>query len=123
MPELRVISPETLLATCGGDEEVLARMITGLRGRLPPDLESLRSAVTEGDLSRVRQGAHKLYGMVSAFSEIAGAETSALEDEAERGDGANLEAMLARLEATLARLVRELEGATIAVLERMTESS
>lgn len=122
MPEPSVIAPETLLATCGADDEVLARMIAGLRARLPPDLESLRAAVASGDLQRVRQAAHKLYGMVSAFSTTAGDETTAVEEQAEAGQAKNLGETLARLETVLAALVGELTDISVATLEARRES-
>ena len=122
MPELTsVIAHDTVLATCGHDADILALMVSGILARLPRDLGVLRGAVGDGDLARIREAAHRLYGMVAAFSTLAGDEASAIEDRAEQGDGAPIEGRLARLEAILTELTRELPDITVSELEARTE--
>jgi HPt (histidine-containing phosphotransfer) domain-containing protein len=56
------IEKETLesLATQMGGEQALGRIIAMYTGKLPAELEQLRSALVDGDLETVQSSAHRL---------------------------------------------------------------
>jgi HPt (histidine-containing phosphotransfer) domain-containing protein len=63
------------------------------------------------DASRLREAAHKLFGMVSAFSTEAGAVASEIEDQAARGEldrAATSMEQLRTISSELPRLVADL---------------
>jgi CheY-like chemotaxis protein len=80
-----LIDPRVLLAACGGDADILRMICDTLRARLPDHLAAVEQAFLAQDAPRLRETAHKLCGMVSAFSTTAGTVASELEDHAARG--------------------------------------
>jgi HPt (histidine-containing phosphotransfer) domain-containing protein len=100
-----------LLAACGSDPAILEKIGQAFRAGLPEHLAAVQEALHERDAPRVREAAHKLSGMVAAFSTVAGGLASDLEDQAARGDLAAAPALVQRLETMgqeLMRLVGEL---------------
>ena len=80
-----LLDPRVLWEVCGGDAGVLAKLAQVFRARLPDHLAALQQALRDQDTLRLREAAHKLYGTVAAFSTVAGAVASDLEDHAARG--------------------------------------
>ncbi|HEV3004797.1 MAG TPA: response regulator, partial [Pirellulales bacterium] len=80
-----LLDAPVLMATCGGDGEILGRLCQTFRVRLPEHLESIRDALRDRDAPRLREAAHKLCGMIAAFSSTAGTTASTLEDLAAGG--------------------------------------
>jgi CheY-like chemotaxis protein/HPt (histidine-containing phosphotransfer) domain-containing protein len=68
-----------LLATSGGDAVLLHKMIRSFLTNIPGHLASLGAAVQEENAAKVRETAHKLSGLVSAFSAPAARSVSQLE--------------------------------------------
>src|SRR5262249_49146486 len=81
-----LLHPRVLLAACGDDDDTLARIARAFRARLPDHVTVLRDALRDRDAPRLREAAHKLCGMVAAFSTVAGEVASELEDRAALGD-------------------------------------
>lgn len=77
-PEL--IDARTLLAACGGDPSLLARLTSSFETHSPRHLAQLRDAIEQRNFTEVRQAAHKLRGLVSSFS-TAGADAVALVEQ------------------------------------------
>ncbi len=97
-----------LLATSGGDAVLLSKMIKSFLANIPGHLASLGAAVQERNGAQVREAAHKLCGLVSAFSGSAAQSVSALEQmgATERLDGLsdeyhNLTVIVDRLKAAV----------------------
>src|SRR5439155_19772514 len=67
-PGLGLLAPSVLLAACGGDAGILAKICKAFRAGLPDPLTSVQDALRERDTARLREAAHKLGGMVAAFS-------------------------------------------------------
>lgn len=84
-PEPSLLDPQVLLATCGGDAAILSSLGQSFRQHLPGQLAAVQEALDAGDASLLREAAHKLHGMTSAFSTVAGQLISRLEDEAAAG--------------------------------------
>lgn len=118
-----LVSADILLATCGGDPVVLDAIRNGLRARLPEGLATLERAFAVRDAERLREAAHTMYGMLAAFSSVAGGIASTLEDEAASGalDGAG--ELIARLRALAPELLTAIDAVTIASLTDDASSS
>ncbi|MDB5299535.1 MAG: domain S-box protein, partial [Phycisphaerales bacterium] len=86
MSTTQLVDPHVLLAACGGDAGILKIICDTLRARLPDHLAILQEALSTQDAPRLREAAHKLFGMIAAFSTAAGAVASDLEDLAARGE-------------------------------------
>jgi two-component system sensor histidine kinase/response regulator len=80
-----LLDPPVLLAACGGDAAMLRKMCRSLQSRVPEHLAAIRDALHDQDALRLREAAHKCYGVLSAFSAIAGDQAANLEDLADCG--------------------------------------
>jgi PAS domain S-box-containing protein len=118
-----LIDAPTLLAACGGDGELLATMRGSFDANAPPQLDRARQALEAGDPAALREAAHKLKGLLSAFSAPAGVAAELLEEAGAAGrlDGA------AERYAELAGLVEALgpvvAGLTIDRLRHQAQSA
>jgi len=70
---------------------------------------ALEDALLNKDAPRLREAAHKLFGMVSAFSTAAGAVASEIEDHAALGELDESESLMPRLR-TISQELRALSG-------------
>ncbi len=62
-PRLDLIDPPVLLAACGGDPTMLRKMCRSLQSRVPEHLAAIREALRDQDAPRLREAAHKFYGL------------------------------------------------------------
>lgn len=115
-PEL--LDPRAVLAACGGDDAILGRIGRAFRDGLPGQLAAVRSALAEGDAARLREAAHRLCGVLGAFSTTAGGVASELEDAAEQGRLADAGPLVDRLGAMAEELLRLADGLTVESLRR-----
>jgi dihydrodipicolinate synthase/N-acetylneuraminate lyase len=102
-----------LLAACGSDDGVLARVVTALRRELPRRVASAQEAWRQGDARALRESAHKLHGMISAASTAAGALASDIEDEATAGHLAQAGVLLEALAPIACDILVEIEGVSV----------
>ena len=120
-----VLDPRVLLSVCGEDPALLRELCERLRASLPKHLVAVRSALEDGDANRLRQAAHKLCGMVAAFSSVAGELASTVEQTAERGEAGLAPAgpLVERLDRICAKLIQIVEdGLTVESLRARLES-
>jgi HPt (histidine-containing phosphotransfer) domain-containing protein len=115
-----LLDPGVLLAACGGDTLILERICQAFRARLPDHLAAVRDALRERDTVRLREAAHKLCGMVAAFSSVAGGVASELEDYAARGQLQEAEPLVGQLETMADELVRLASGLSLETLRQQT---
>jgi PAS domain S-box-containing protein len=101
-----LLDPRVILAACGGDDAILEKIRQAFRARLPDLLKAVQDALRDQDAHRLRESAHKLCGMVSAFSTVAGGAASELEDLADRGQLEEARPLVARLETMTQELMR-----------------
>ncbi len=103
----------TLLTACDGDEGLLARMIAVFRASTPVQLQRVAAAVRDRDPDRLREAAHRLRGVVSAFSTSAAAAALRLEQAGadQRLDG--VDAVLGSLTALVAEMTPLLDTLTV----------
>jgi CheY-like chemotaxis protein len=111
-----LLDPQVLLAACGGDAAILEKLGQAFRARLPIHLQAVQDALRDRDAPRLREAAHKLAGMVAAFSTVAGGVASDLEDQAAQGQLEEARALVARLETMAEELLRLAGGLSLDAL-------
>jgi PAS domain S-box-containing protein len=117
-----LIDPRVLLAACGGDTHILERICGALRARLPDHVSMVEDALGAGDAPRLREAAHRLCGIVAAFSTSARAVASDVEDHAAAGRLEQARPLVKQL-ATMGRdLMRLLDGLSIESLREQPEA-
>jgi PAS domain S-box-containing protein len=118
-----LFDPPVLLAACGGDPTMLRKMCRSLQSRVPEYLAAIRDAVRDQDAQRLREAAHKFYGMLSAFSTIAGDQAANLEDLAARGLLDEARPIVERLNKCATELAGLAGGLTVETLRKLAEST
>ena len=108
-----VIDPTVLLGACGEDAAVLERLCLALRTQLPRELLLIEEAIVSQSLADVREAAHRLAGMLAAVSTGAGVTASELEDQAARGQSAEVFVLFQRLARQTHGVLEALGGLTI----------
>jgi CheY-like chemotaxis protein/HPt (histidine-containing phosphotransfer) domain-containing protein len=111
-----LLDPQVLLAACGDDAAILDKISRAFRARLPDHLKVVQDALRDHDAPRLREAAHKLSGMVAAFSTVAGGVASEVEDHAAQGQLEEARPLVARLEAMAEELMRLVSGLTLDAL-------
>jgi two-component system sensor histidine kinase/response regulator len=101
---------------CGGRPAVLERLGDVFRRSVAEHMASTRAAVDARDYPRLETSAHMLAGTLSAFSTIAGALASTLEDAAADHDGELAATLVARLEGMCTTLIEDSRGLTLEAL-------
>jgi protein-histidine pros-kinase len=66
-----LLDATAVLAACGSDGVLLAKICQSFRERLPAHLAALQDALQAEDSPRLREAAHKLAGMLAVFSSAA----------------------------------------------------
>jgi HPt (histidine-containing phosphotransfer) domain-containing protein len=117
-----LLDPPVLLAACGGDPAMLRKMCRTLQSRVPEHLAAVRDALHDQDAPRLREAAHKFYGMLSAFSTVAGNQAASLEDLAARGLLNETLPVVEELDKCATELAGLVGGITIETLRKLAES-
>jgi hypothetical protein len=112
----RLLNPVVVLAACGDEAEGLRQMCQGLRSYLPGRLAEVGEALRARDAPRLRGAAHKLCGLLSAFSTAAGGVASDLEDWAAGGRLDECRPLVERLGAMARELIEQVDGLSIEAL-------
>jgi PAS domain S-box-containing protein len=121
-PEVRqtrhsLLDARMLLTACEGDNVVLRKICQALQDRLPDQLKEIQDALRDRDAARLSKAAHKLCGILPAFSAEAGAVASDLEDCANRGQPEDCRRLVERLDAVAQQLLRSVEGLSLEALQ------
>jgi len=111
-----LLDPRVLLAACGGDGVILAKICQAFRAYFPEHVTAVRDALSEQNAPRLREAAHKLSGMLAAFSTVAGGVASELEDLATQGCLDKARPLVARLETMKEELMGLVDGMSIDLL-------
>jgi PAS domain S-box-containing protein len=114
-----LLDPQVLLAACGGDGAVLQKISQVFKVRLPENLMAVQNALHDQDGPRLRDAAHKLAGMIAAFSSVAGRAASELEDCAAQGQLDEARPLVTQLEAMSAELMQLVGGLSIEALRAL----
>jgi two-component system, sensor histidine kinase and response regulator len=115
-----LLDPRVLLAACGDDAAILKNICQAFRAALPDHLGAVQDALRVGDAPRLREVAHKLCGMLAAFSTVAGAQASELEELAARDELAAAGRLFEQLEAMAPRLLRAVDELSLETLRQQT---
>jgi HPt (histidine-containing phosphotransfer) domain-containing protein len=113
-----LLDARVLLAACGGDSVILEKVCQAFRARLPDHLTAVQDALRERDTVRLRDAAHKLCGMVAAFSTVAGGVASDLEDHAAQGRLEEARPLVGQLEVMTGELLRLAGGLSVETLRQ-----
>ena len=122
-PPPSILDPRTLLATCGGDAIILEKICQALRAYLPDHLTAVQDALQARDAPRLREAAHRLCGMVAAFSAGAAQVASELEDRAAQGLLEEARPLIGRLEPMVQELLQAVVGLSFDALREATAVS
>ena len=114
----RLLDPVALLIACGDDAEWLRGMCEDFQTYLPARLAEVGEALRDRDAPRLRQAAHKLCALLSAFSTAAGDVASDLEDHAAQGRLEEARPLVEQLEAMADELVRLVSGLSLETLRQ-----
>jgi PAS domain S-box-containing protein len=110
VPTTSVIDQKALWKRLDGDGELLRELLDGYRDYCPQVLADLRQGVETQDAALVQQSAHQIKGVISNFAAAEAYATARdLERSGRNADLAQAPDMLARLEAALVAVDRELE--------------
>jgi PAS domain S-box-containing protein len=115
-----LLDPQVLLAACGGDAVILEKICQTFRARLPDHLMAIQDALRDQDAPRLREAAHKVAGMVAAFSSTAGGVASDLEDLAAQSRLDEAQALVGQLESISEELLRLTGGLSLENLRQQT---
>jgi CheY-like chemotaxis protein len=113
-----LLDPAVILAACGGDPVILERICQAFRTQLPDQLTAVEDALRTRDCARLRETAHKLSGIISAFSTAAGRVASDLEDSAAQDRFDEAPALIRRLQSMTQELFQTLDGISIESLRQ-----
>ena len=100
---------------------MLRKMCRSLQSRVPEHLAAVRDALHDQDAQRLREAAHKFYGMLSAFSTVAGDQAASLEDLAARGLLKETLPVVEELDRCATELARLAGGLSIETLRKLAE--
>jgi PAS domain S-box-containing protein len=118
-----LLDPGVLLAACGGVAELLDELCQNFKAKAPALLAEASDALRDHDAQRLREAAHRLYGTITIFSTVAGETVSDLEDHAARGQLAEAQPVVGRLDAMVPELIRQVEGLSLAALRHQVWAS
>jgi two-component system, sensor histidine kinase and response regulator len=107
-----LLDAQAILRTCGGQAAIFEGLCEVFRQSLPAHLVEVQAALRARELVRLREAAHKLYGMLAAFSTIAGQLALTIEDAAAGEDAESCEELVDRLDSMCAELLEETRGLT-----------
>jgi hypothetical protein len=116
-----VLDPNVLLAACGGDATILENIRRAFRAGLPDQLQAVQNALQDRDAPRLREAAHKLSGMVSAFSTRAASVASDLEENAVHGHLDEARRLVVQLEAIAQDLMHLTDAMSLKTVRHLAE--
>jgi len=119
LPDERLIDAATLLSVCGGHQDLLACMAGSLDTHAPRHLADLGEAIRQRDAARLRETAHKLRGLLSAFSAAAGDAAAELQQMGAEGRLERAEERYHSLAGLVQSLCAALASVTVEDLERV----
>jgi CheY-like chemotaxis protein/anti-sigma regulatory factor (Ser/Thr protein kinase) len=114
----RPLDAVVLLASCGDDAEGLREICRDFWAYAPGRIAEVRDALRDGDAPRLSGAAHKLRGLLSVFSTVAGDAASDLEELAASGHLVEARPLVDRLETMAGELLRQLDELALESLRR-----
>jgi hypothetical protein len=112
-----------VLTACGDDAEAFRGICRALQTYLPIRLTEVGDALRDQDAPRLREAAHKLCGLLLAFSRTAGNVALDLESQAAQGRLAEAWPVVERLEEMAQELMRLAGGLSLKALRQHAEAT
>jgi two-component system, sensor histidine kinase and response regulator len=112
-----LLDSATLLAACDADPALLQQMIDIFQADSPAHLARIEAAVRDSDARALRETAHKLRGLVAAFSSKTAELAELLENSGRDGHIEAAAANIATLAAHIHELGERLRGLSLADLQ------
>jgi two-component system sensor histidine kinase/response regulator len=109
----QIVDAATLLASCGENPQLLRKMIASFETHAMRQLEEVGQAISAGDAEALAERAHKLVGLVSAFSTVCAREVARLEEMGLNSDLAGAAEQYRIAREAMERLVPLLQGLEI----------
>jgi CheY-like chemotaxis protein len=116
-----LLDPVAVLTACTDDAEALSGVCRAFETYLPVRLTEVADAVRAQDAPRLREAAHKLSALLSAFSTTAGDVALDLEEHAAQGQLVEALPLLARLEVMAHELLPLVCGLSLETLQRQRD--
>jgi HPt (histidine-containing phosphotransfer) domain-containing protein len=108
---MNVFDREAALENVGGDEELLAELVSIFIQEAPLLVDAIRAGIASGDSDQVQDAAHSVKGAISQFAaQLAYDAAYQLEQSAASGDLSGTTEGLAHLEGEIARLCQMLRN-------------
>jgi PAS domain S-box-containing protein len=117
-----LIDPCAVLRASEEDAEALRGMCRAFETYLPVRFTEVDDALRAQDAPRLREAAHKLCGLLFAFSTTAGNAASELENQAAQGRLAEARPLVERLEAMVRQLLPLAGGLSLETLRHQAEA-
>jgi len=108
-----VLDAATLLTACDADPALLKQMIAVFRADAPAQMARVEAAVRDRSAAELQESAHKLCGLVSAFSTAAADSSRLLEQAGAAGQLDDAAAACATLAGMIAELTPQLAGLSV----------
>ena len=109
------------MAACGDDEGCLRELCQDFGAYAPGRMAEVRSAFEAGDAPGLREAAHRLCGLLSAFSTAARDAAADLEEVAAHGRIDQARPLVDRLEAMAHELGHRVDALSLDRLRELTE--
>jgi two-component system sensor histidine kinase/response regulator len=113
-----LLEVNAILRVSGGSPAILEKLCEVFCQTVPEQMENIRTALHNGDLPRLRENAHNVYGTLAAFSTVAGALALTLEDSAMQEDLESCTALVERLDRFCTELLEDVRTLMAGGLER-----
>ena len=110
---MSLVDPAILISVCGDDGDLFAPLCQDFHTFVPARIAEISEALREEDGCRLRHAAHKLCGLLSAFSTKVAAVASDLEDCAAGGRLDDARPLVERLESMSQKLLHEVNGLSL----------
>jgi PAS domain S-box-containing protein len=118
-----LLDPVALLIACGDEAEWLRGMCQDFQAYGPARLAEMGAALRDRVAPRLREAAHKLCALLSAFSTAAGDVASDLEDHAAQGRLEEARPLVEQLETMTQELMRLADGLSLETLRQQAEAA
>jgi HPt (histidine-containing phosphotransfer) domain-containing protein len=106
--EISLIDGPSIFRSCGGDPALLRKMVTSFHVHVRSHLTEVAKAVRHEDTKELHSAAHKLRGLVSAFSTSGAKTVQVLEETTDAQPAVEIRRDYARAAAVVRKLCKAL---------------
>ena len=114
-----LFNPDILLKACGNDAQALRELCDDFMIYVPERLDHLRNALRNADAPQLREAAHKLCGILSAFSVEVSEIASRIEDHAALDQLEAAKPLISQLEYKIEGMLEQIETLAVEDLQHL----